>query len=295
MIPWTWQIALYLWLAGMAGGAYCAAFLADRASGRKQKELLQIATWIGVPMVLLGAALLTLELGQGLRFWHLFTEFFTLSPMSIGSWLLLIWAAVGVVLIALWFAEAFESVERQAGLFARVASWLRPLVPATEVLLWVAFVLSILLVAYTGVLLSATNQPLWSETWLLPALFVVSAISTGIAALIVAVLLRRRTSVRALNLLGRIDPVVTLVELVTLVAFLIGLGATRTVITTGTLGVFFWGGAVLIGVLVPLGLGLRARVRGKESGYEALLAALWSILGGLVLRAVIVLGGQIYG
>jgi formate-dependent nitrite reductase membrane component NrfD len=295
MIPWTWQIALYLWLAGMAGGAYCAAFLADRASGRKQKELLQIATWIGVPMVLLGAALLTLELGQGLRFWHLFTEFFTLSPMSIGSWLLLIWAAVGVVLIALWFAEAFESVERQAGLFARVASWLRPLVPATEVLLWVAFVLSILLVAYTGVLLSATNQPLWSETWLLPALFVVSAISTGIGALVVALLLRRRTSVRALNLLGRVDPVVTLIELVTLVAFLVGLGATRTVITTGTLGVFFWGGAVLIGVLVPLGLGLRARVRGKESGYEALLAALWSILGGLVLRAVIVLGGQIYG
>jgi protein NrfD len=88
---------------------------------------------------------------------------------------------------------------------------------------------------------------------------------------------------------------VTLVELVTLVAFLIGLGATRTVITTGTLGLLFWVGAVLIGVLVPLGLGLRARVRGKESGYEALLAALWSIVGGLTLRAVIVLGGQIYG
>jgi protein NrfD len=295
MIAWSWQIALYLWLAGMAGGAFCTAFLADRASGRKQKELLQIATWMGVPMVLVGALLLTLELGQGMRFWHLLTEFFTLSPMSIGSWLLLIWAAVGIVLIALWFAEAFESVEQQTGMFARVASWLRPLVPATEVLLWVAFVLSILLVAYTGVLLSATNQPLWSETWLLPALFVVSAISTGIAALIVAVLLRRRTSVRALNLLGRIDPVVTLVELVTLVAFLIGLGATRTVITTGTLGLYFWVGAVLIGVLVPLGLGLRARVRGKESGYEALLAALWSIMGGLVLRAVIVLGGQIYG
>ena len=41
MIPWSWQIAFYLWLAGMAGGAYCTAFLVDRASGRKQKELLQ--------------------------------------------------------------------------------------------------------------------------------------------------------------------------------------------------------------------------------------------------------------
>jgi protein NrfD len=295
MIPWSWQIALYLWLAGMAGGAYCTAFLADRASGRKQKELLQIATWIGVPMLLLGGLLLTFELGQEVRFWHLLTEFFTLSPMSIGSWLILIWPAVGITLIALWFAEAFDSTEQQTGLFARIASWLRPLVPATEVLLWVAFVLAILLIVYTGVLLSATNQPLWSETWLLPALFTVSAISTGVGALMVVLLLKRRTSVRALNILGRVDPVVTIVELVILVAFLVGLGATRTVITTGTLGLLFWVGAVLIGVLVPLGLGLRARVRGKESGFEALLAALWSIMGGLVLRAVIVLGGQIYG
>jgi len=36
-------------------------------------------------------------------------------------------------------------------------------------------------------------------------------------------------------------------------------------------------------------------MRGKESDFEALLAALCSIMGGLILRAVIVLGGQIYG
>jgi formate-dependent nitrite reductase membrane component NrfD len=168
-------------------------------------------------------------------------------------------------------------------------------VRASEALLWVAFALSILLIAYTGVLLSATSQPLWSETWLLPALFVASAISTGAGALMVALLLGKRTDVRALNFLGRVDPVFTTIELVTLVAFLFGLGAAGTVITTGTLGLLFWVGAVLAGILVPLGLAWRARVQGKESSSEALLAALWSIMGGLVLRAVIVLGGQIYG
>jgi len=160
VIPWSWQIALYLWLAGMAGGAYCTAFLVDRASDRKQKQLLQIATWIGVPMVLLGSLLLTLELGQGMRFWHLFTEFSALSPMSIGSWLLPLWAIIGIALIALWFAEAFESA----------------------------------------------------------------------------------------------DPVVTIIEFDALIAFLVGLGAARKVITTGTLGLLFWVGAVLYGVLVPLSL-----------------------------------------
>lgn len=295
MIAWSWQIALYLWLAGMAGGAYCTAFLADRVGGRRYKELLQIAVWIGVPMLLLGALLLTLELGQEVRFWHLLTGFFSLSPMSLGSWLLPIWAAVGITLIALWFAEAFESVEQRTGVFARVASWLQPLVPATEVLLWVTFGLSVLLITYTGVLLNATNQPLWSETWLLPALFVVSSISTGVGALMVVLLLRKRTYARALNILGRVDPAVTAIELVTLAAFLVGLGAARRAITTGTLGLLFWVGAVLVGVLIPLGLGVRVSVRGKESSYAALLAALWSILGGLVLRAVVVLGGQVYG
>jgi len=38
----------------------------------------------------------------------------------------------------------------------------------------------------------------------------------------VALLLKRQTSVRALNILGRVDPVVTIIELVFLVAFLEG-------------------------------------------------------------------------
>lgn len=295
MIPWSWQIAVYLWLGGMAGGAYCAAFLIDRVGGRRQKELLQIATWIGVPMVLLGSLLLTVELGLGVRFWHIFTRFFTLSPMSIGSWLLLLWPIVAIAMIALWFAEAFEPEEQQTGMFARVASWIRPLVPAIDILSWFAFVLSVLLIAYTGVLLSATNQPLWSDNLLLPALFVASAVSTGIAVLVVALLLRRRRPFRALDYLSRADPVVGIIELVILVAFLVALGPARQVIISGTLGVLFWVGAVLVGMLVPLALGLRSRVQGKESGYAALLVALWNITGGLILRAVIVLGGQIYG
>ncbi|MBU0702414.1 MAG: polysulfide reductase NrfD [Chloroflexi bacterium] len=44
------------------------------------------------------------------------------------------------------------------------------------------FILSILLIAYTGVLLNSTSQPLWASTTLLPVLFVSSVIATGIAA-----------------------------------------------------------------------------------------------------------------
>lgn len=275
MIPWTSLIAFYLWLAGMAGGAYFIAFLAERLGLSEEDGLLKAATWMGVLAVAFGSLLLTLDLGNPLRFWHLLSVFSTLSPMSIGAWLLPIWALIGALMIGLW--------------------WLKKWTEALKVLAWINFFLSVLLITYTGVLLSATNQPLWSETLLLPPLFVVSAISTGIGFLVITLLLKRRTSVHTLNLFGRIDPVVTTIELVILVAFLVALGATRTAITAGTLGLLFWVGAVLIGVLVPLGLGWRARVRGREGGFAALLAALWTIVGGLVLRAVIVLGGQIHG
>ena len=276
MTTWSWMISVYLWLAGMAGGAYFAAFLAERLKAvSKEARLLKAATWLGVPAVLLGSLLLTLELGQPGRFWHLFGEFRTLSPMSIGSWLLLMWGLVGSAMLVLWLLKRADRV--------------------VEVLSWVAFVLSVLLITYTGVLLSATNQPLWSKTLMLPALFVVTSISRGIAFLTVTVLMSKRRSVHTLSVLGRSDVTLYVLDLVALGAFLIALGPTRKVITSGTLGFFLWVGVLIMGILVPLGTGVRAMVRDNEGGAATLLAALWAIAGGLILRDVIVLGGQIYG
>jgi protein NrfD len=276
MMTWTWMIPIYLWLAGMAGGAYFAAFLAERLKVVSEEQgLLKASTWFGVPAVLLGSLLLTLELGQPLRFWHLFSQFSTLSPMSIGSWLLLAWGIIGTIMLVLWLLGKLERV--------------------IEVLSWINLILSVLLIAYTGVLLSATNQPLWSKTWLLPALFVVTSISRGIAFLTMVVLMKKRTSARTLAFLGRSDVTLYVFDLITLVAFLIALGSARKVIATGILGFFLWVGVVLMGILVPLAVGVTATVRGRDGGLVSLLAALWAIVGGLILRDVIVLGGQIYG
>jgi formate-dependent nitrite reductase membrane component NrfD len=275
MTTWMWQVPVYLWLAGMAGGAYFAAFLAESFRIGKEEGLLKAATWLGVPAVILGSLLLTSELGQPLRFMHLFGTFFPLSPMSVGSWLLLTWGLVGAAMLVLWYLKRAERL--------------------LKVLSWINFVLSVLLIAYTGVLLSTTNQPLWSKTLLLPALFVVTSISRGIAFLTVVVLVRKRTSAHTLAFLGRSDVTLYILDFVALVAFLIALGSARKVITTGILGFFLWVGVVLMGILIPLGVGVRAMVRGKDGGLLSLLAALWAIAGGLVLRDVIVLGGQLFG
>lgn len=311
-MTWEWPVAIDIWLAGLAGGAYFTAFLADRFSGGKHKEWVRFAVYLGVPAALLGALILVMDAGEQLRSWHLFTGFRLVSPMSMGSWIVLVWSAIGVAMIALWFAEAFPAEEK--GPFSTIASVLRPLVPVVDILSWVAFVLAALLIAYTGVLLSATNQALWGGALLLPALFVASAISTGIAALLVAVstgvgpFLRdlfgevgEATPAEAVVELVKVNTVVIVIESVILIGYLLWLSAFSTpdaalsvgLLLSGSLSPLFWIGVVFTGLLIPLGSGFMALRKAQPAiPLPALLSALCVLFGGVVLRAVVVLGGQ---
>lgn len=279
---WEWPIWVYLWAAGVAGGGYFAAFLVNLFTGRKHKSLLQIATWIGVPLVGIGTILLIVDLGNQLYFWHLLVRFYALSPMSIGTWLLTLWAICGVGLLVLWLAES------KSGLAAsEVAGFVlfRHLVPLTKILSWINFVLSPLLIAYTGVLLSNTDQSLWT-TVLLPVLFVVSAVSTGLAAtLLVSALMGKKIP----HEFGKAGAILAVLEVLALISFLVTVPA--GILISGPLSLWFWIGVVLIGLLVPFGLELGS-LRAKEITPLVLASTLCVLLGGLILRAVVVMGGQ---
>jgi formate-dependent nitrite reductase membrane component NrfD len=272
---WEWPIWLYLFAAGVAGGGFFAAFLVNLFTGWKHEDLLKIATWIGVPLVGLGTLLLIADLGNQLTFWHLVVRFLPLSAMSIGTWILILWAIGAVALLVLWLAESDVPVFRI----------LRGLVPLKKVLAWIIFLLSAILITYTGVLLSTTNRELWS-TVLLPVLFVISAISTGLAAtFLVAVLLKKEIPAR----LGQAAAVLEVYELVALIAFLIAVPA--GVLITGPLSLWFWIGVIVIGMLVPFVLEL---VTWRTSpAILVVTMAICVLIGGIILRAVVVVGGQI--
>ena len=313
MLTWKWELVIYLWIAGVAGGAYFVAFLIDRFTGRKHEQLPKIAVFMGVPLVLLGSLLLVLDLGEQLRAWHLFTRFRLGSPMSMGSWILLLYALIGVVMIALWWSKSFEPEEVRLTVLSGVASVIRPAAAVLGILSWIELVLAVLLIAYTGVLLSATNQPMWSGILLLPALFVASAISTGMALLVLAL----RTGLgKLLDLLfgGKGEPVpnetvhtmgiasiaLGIIEIVVLVGYIAWLAffsgaagaAAVAVLLTGPMSLIFWGGVVLVGLVIPLALEF-ASMRGREAVIGSVLASTSLILlGGLFLRAAVLLGGQ---
>ena len=321
----SWGIPLFfdLWVAGMAGGAYFAAFLTHLFGADEDQRLLKLATYVGMPMVLLGVLTLVVDLGEPLRFWHLyvgltpywwqvvpgsgagtvrawppFAAFYPLSPMSLGSWILVIWTLVAMALIVLWHAEgAAKSGEQRGGLLGWVARVLRPLVPVICILRWIGFVFAILIMTYTGVVLSVSSRALWSATLLVPALFVTSATATGVAALIAAAKLTKgQESASAGGRLGKALAVLIIVQLVVLAAFLIWLGIAGEVgaLISGVLGLAFWVGVVALGLVAPLLLQFRALKGAAEAkGAAVLVSPILVLLGGFVLRAVVVIGGQI--
>src|ERR1700674_5686166 len=88
-------------------------------------------------------------------------------------------------------------------------------------------ILALLLASYTGVLLSVSNQPIWSDTWMLGGLFLASGLS-GSAGLIALVTRYRPDAVFSLGRLHEADGYFSILELVLLVAFFITVGAAGT-------------------------------------------------------------------
>jgi formate-dependent nitrite reductase membrane component NrfD len=74
-----------------------------------------------------------------------------------------------------------------------------------------------------------------------------------------------------------------------LVGFLVTVPA--GVLVAGPLSLWFWVGVILIGLLVPFELEL-GTLKVKGTTLLVLASTLCVLLGGLILRAVVVVGGQ---
>jgi formate-dependent nitrite reductase membrane component NrfD len=194
------------------------------------------------------------------------------SPMSVGVWVLLIFSVFALVS----FLEALASL--RAGRAPFLTGGLGRAFVA------VGAVFGLFLAGYTGVLLSVSNQPIWSDTWTLGALFLASGLSVAAAALsLVTRLGRHEQSAEAK--LTRVDRYFTVLELALLVVFFLSLGALGSRFLEPR-WMALWV-VVLVGTLVPLALHFSTERRAP-----AMLAAVLTLMGGLALRIVVVFGAQ---
>jgi len=292
---WYGWVVAYFFLGGIAAGAYLLACLIEWFGTDDDARLARVAHWIALPLILLCAVFLIVDLHRPERFWHMifksevtkqaFAEGFPFtatgwrwaadslmfkpwSPMSSGSWGLSVFGACAAVS----FLVAVRPHWRAVRWINR--PWVMHAVRAVGVLA------AVYVGSYTGALLSATSQPVWSDTTWLSPLFLASSVSTGLAAMVLLARWKRVGTPEARHKLESADLWAVGLEAVLLAAFLVSLGAylePMMFTVSGNLLVF---GTVLAGLAAPLVI---HRVYG-ERGWSQAAAAVCVLIGGLCLR-----------
>ena len=279
---WGWWIVLYFFLGGVTGGVYFAAAWLDLFGDANDRAAMRLGHLLAFPLIVVSAALLFVDLGQPLRFWHMifqserFPELILkpYSPMSLGSAIL---AGFGLVSFLSFVDELFARgrlIHKPGNLLGKVFSVLGALA-------------GLALAGYTGVLLGVTNEPVWGNSPWISALFVFSGVSTGIAVL----LLLARVPATTFEKLSEADNYLMLFELITLVVFLVTLGAigTRFIFATPTLVLFAV--VIIVGLLLPLAIHWRPRLVGGLRA-ASVLASVLVLIGGFVLRWAVLAAPQ---
>jgi formate-dependent nitrite reductase membrane component NrfD len=291
---WLWYILLYFFFAGLAGGSYVIGTMLRLSGDARDEPAARIAFLIAGPATLICPILLTADLGVSwIRFWHMLVNvtpgdtslnFKYWSPMSVGVWALLVFG----FFVFVSFVDAWLSQRRGA-------PFLPPLL--NRAFNVVGAVLALFLASYTGVLISVSNQPVWSDTWTLGGLFLASALS-GSAALVALLIRNRGDAAFSLGRLHQADGYFSALELALMIAFFITVGA------AGTLGrevpwLPLWALAI-VGLAASL-VEARGHMRAMTSGssgsvagirVDTLVVSVLVLLGVLALRAAVVFSAQ---
>lgn len=284
---WGWPIAWYLFLAGVSVGTYIVAAYWQYA--KTQDYLVKIGIYLTAPCLGLSIFLLWLDLGQRFRFPYAF-----LRPqeswISIGAWLLTLFFILAAYQ---WLRQFFNKNKEQAPVYSE---WV-----------WVlGVVLGLLTAIYTGILLGVAQAiPFWN-TPILPILFLISALSTGIGAVLLATVVSRQfqkavqSEGEGFHFLAKVDVALILLELLCLAFYLyimaksgVAAAASIGMIVSGSLAAMFWLGVVVIGLLVPLIIEFKSlKLEPAEiTVSQTVLMGICLLFGGLALRYIVLSAG----
>jgi formate-dependent nitrite reductase membrane component NrfD len=323
---WNWEIPLYLFVGGIVAGLMILGGIAmlRLARGEDTRRYFSLHAPLAAFMLLnIGMGALFLDLAHKLYVWAVYLTFQPASPMSWGSWVLLVVYPLLLASALIRLPEAWPWLARVLPVVGRWSAALLARPRTVRLLAWLNIVLGVALGIYTGILLSTmVARPLWNVSILGP-LFLVSGLSAGAALLhlMAALLPPRRPAPRGMiggaigalvqplgseapekataNWLVRADIGLLAVELLMLGLLLVGLltasashAAAFDLLMSGRFAVAFWGVLVVLGILVPLLL------QGLELGHRiphTVVPALLVLAGGYTLRWLMVNAGQASG
>ena len=300
---WSWEVPVYLFLGGLTAGIMIlSAYMILKDKENKYPYATNKAMLL-VPIIMsIGMGALFLDLKHKLYVWRFYTAFNVTSVMSWGSWILLLVYPFSIILIMATLKKGYpelytfiENIIKKTPLKIFLNLFYKAIELSEKYKFTIAKIsipVGIGLGIYTGILLSGFGaRPFWNSSILGP-LFLVSGSSTGAALL---VLLAKEKAEK--EFFTKIDLGLIITELSILALFIIGLATSSSkhveslgLIMGGQLTFQFWGFVVIMGLTIPALLEWM-ELKGKH--IPSAIAASLVLIGGLILRFVLVEAGQI--
>lgn len=277
---WDWTIALYLFLAGLGAGAFVLGAIIGWKSPNDTK--MKLAGLIIAPIAVgAGTLMLVVDAHAGLvnpsRFLGLLN-----NPNSIMMW--------GVVLLSAFLLVGVAELALQ---------WKTKKTPK-----WLdvaGMVLAVGVAGYTGMLLGDAHIafPLWNPI-VLPLLFLVSATSSGFAAVMLAGHVMHAPELERLGFTHTIGLALPVLEIALIVVLLMVThsasgsaaaagSASVAALTSGAYAVPFWLGLVIVGLACPFAAELAMKAKPDlATSSAAWIAECCVLVGGFMLRFLII-------
>ncbi|MBM4333060.1 MAG: oxidoreductase [Deltaproteobacteria bacterium] len=275
-------IAVYFYLTGLSAGSFVLSTLAFVFGMDKYKPIGKIGVILATLFLVMAPLALIVHVGQPLKSWHLFVYLNVTSPITWGSFLLTLYPIN--CLIYAWFM--FKENQKMTRLFGTIG------IP-----------LAIFVHGYTGFILALGKaRALWNSA-LMPFLFLVSAMVSGIALMILISLVKDKffSKEKVINRdlifgLGNFLAAMILIDIFLVLSDVLVLLVSHTdaqevayLLLYGKFSFHFIWVENILGKVIPAIVLLVPRLRNLTT---VTLASILVVIGIFFMRLTVVLGGE---
>lgn len=165
------NIAMYFYLTGLSAGSFILSTLAYGFGMNQYKAIGRVGIVLATLLLVIAPFFLLIHIGMPHRAWHLFVYLNMSSPITWGSFLLILYPINCIIYGYFMFKENIK---------------------LTRIFGFIGIPLAISVHGYTGFILAfGKARALWN-TALMPILFLASAIVSGIALMILVIIIKDR-------------------------------------------------------------------------------------------------------
>jgi Ni/Fe-hydrogenase subunit HybB-like protein len=281
-MPLGIPIAAYFYLTGLSAGSFIISTMAYGFGMVKFKPLGKIGVVMATFLLIIAPMILLIDLEQPLRFWHLIIYLRITSPITWGTFLLSLYPMNCMVYGYFMFKGDLKR---------------------TKIFGLIGIPLALLVHGYTGFILALGKARVLWNTAIMPPIFLVSAMVSGLALMILVVIIKdfiiqrgkepNRDLIYALGkLLGAsivLDLLLIGIDLSVLLTSTTEAYKAALMLLDGSFRFLFLGVEILSGAILPLLLLLSPFTKRWIPAY--VVASVLVMVGIFAMRCIMVIGG----